>query len=566
MAAEITQTVGWTQAFISLAGGMALFLFGIEWLSDSLKKVAGDRMRKIMAAITGNRFLGLTIGAFVTVMMQSSSATTVMLVSFVEAGILNFRQTLVVILGADVGTTVTAQLIAFKATDVGILMIAMGFTFASFSKKRDWSHAWQSIFGLGLLFFGMKVMIDSMMPMRTYPQFIEVLHQLKNPYIGVLFAAAFTALIHSSAAFVGIVILLAQQGMIDLTAGIPLILGSNIGTCITAGMASLKTSREAKRVALAHVGFKVLGVALFIFWIPGFASLTEWISAPFEVDIARQIANAHTIFNVVLAAAFFPFTNQIGRWIERLLPSEEELHPGYLPRVQHLNDQLMSTPALALDVARKEVGRMTKIVQKMVSASIFPFMSEAEHKDTVYPELSLIDGIHMREKKVDFLEEKVSEYLVHLAQQSLSEQQAGEVMGLMSIVSDLESMADIVHRDLLRLIEKKKPLGVDFSPEGRNELERFHLKVVKQLSRLEMAIDETDPEKGRKIMDKMEKYLDLDSQLRALHLKRMVEARPETLKTHELHMELMDIFKQLNVYAGNIGKVISSWDPQKRTG
>lgn len=563
MAAETTNSVSWIQAFIALSGGMALFLFGMEWLSDSLKKVAGDRMRTIMSAITGNRFLGLSVGALVTIMMQSSSATTVMLVSFVEAGILNFRQTLAVILGADVGTTVTAQLIAFKATDIGILMIAIGFTFASFTKKRDWSHTWQAIFGLGLLFFGMKVMIDSMMPLRTYPQFIEILYQLRNPFIGVLFAAAFTALIHSSAAFIGIVILLAQQGLISLTDGIPLILGSNIGTCITAGLASLKSSREAKRVALAHVGFKVLGVGLFIFWIPGFASLTEWVSKPFDVNIARQIANAHTIFNIFLAAAFFPFTNMIGVWIEKLLPSEEELHPGYLPRIQHLNEQLLSTPALALDVARKEVARMTKIVQKMVSASIYPFMSDAEHKDTVYPELSLIDGIHMREKKVDFLEEKVSEYLVHLAQQQLTEGQASEVMGLVSIVSDLESMADIVHRDVLRLIEKKKPLGVDFSPEGRNELERFHLKVVKQLSRLELAIDETDPEKGRNIMNKMDKYLDLDSQLRSLHLKRVVEARPETLKTHEVHMELMDIFKQLNVYAGNIGKVISGWNPDK---
>ncbi|MBL7672593.1 MAG: Na/Pi cotransporter family protein [Bdellovibrionaceae bacterium] len=563
MAAEAANSVSWVQAFIALSGGMALFLFGMEWLSDSLKKVAGDRMRSIMSAITGNRFLGLSVGALVTIMMQSSSATTVMLVTFVEAGILNFRQTLAVILGADVGTTVTAQLIAFKATDIGILMIAIGFTFASFSKKRDWSNTWQAIFGLGLLFFGMKVMIDSMMPLRTYPQFIEILYQLRNPLIGVLFAAAFTALIHSSAAFIGIVILLAQQGLISLPDGIPLILGSNIGTCITAGLASLKASREAKRVALAHVGFKVLGVGLFIFWIPGFASLTEWVSKPFDVDIARQIANAHTIFNVFLAAAFFPFTNVIGAWIEKLLPNEEDLHPGYLPRVQHLNEQLLSTPALALDVARKEVARMTKIVQKMVSASIYPFMSDAEHKDTVYPELSLIDGIHMREKKVDFLEEKVSEYLVHLAQKPLTEGQASEVMGLVSIVSDLESMADIVHRDVLRLIDKKKPLGVDFSPEGRNELERFHLKVVKQLSRLELAIDETDPEKGRNIMNKMEKYLDLDSQLRSLHLKRVVEARPETLKTHEVHMELMDIFKQLNVYAGNIGKVISGWNPDK---
>ena len=204
---------------------------------------------------------------------------------------------------------------------------------------------------------------------------------------------------------------------------------------------------------------------------------------------------------------------------------------------------------------------MTKIVQRMVSAGILPFMSDHPHKDAIYPELSLLEGIEMREKKIDFLEEKISEYLIQLAQQPLTVDQANEIMGLVSIVSDLESMADIVYRDLLRLMEKKKALGVDFSPEGHTELEQFHLKVVKQLSRLEMAIDETDPEKGLKIMSKMEKYLDLDTQLRTQHLERVRRARPESLKTHEIHMELMDIFKQLNVYAGNIGKVIANWNP-----
>ena len=256
--------IDWTVMIMTLFGGLALFLYGMNKMSDGMKKAAGDSMRKILAAITKNRFLGLIIGAFVTMVIQSSSATTVMLVSFVQAKLMTYVQSIGIILGANIGTTVTAQLIAFKLTDYALAMIAVGFIMTLFSKKESYKYFGEALLGFGILFFGMKLMSDAMHPLRTYEPFINVMRGLENPILGLLIGATFTALIQSSSAFTGIVIVLAQQGLLTIDAGIPMILGANIGTCVTAGLASIGTTREAKRVALAHVLFNTMGVLVFI--------------------------------------------------------------------------------------------------------------------------------------------------------------------------------------------------------------------------------------------------------------------------------------------------------------
>jgi len=257
----------WATLIMTLAGGLAFFLYGMEKMSEGMKKSAGDRMRNILSALTNNRVVGMFVGAFVTMVIQSSSATTVMLVSFVQAQLMTFVQSLGVILGADIGTTVTAQLVAFKLTDYALIMIAVGFALTMFSKKDSTKYMGEAILGFGILFFGMKLMSDAMRPLRTFQPFIDLLKGLENPALGLLVGTLFTALVQSSSAFTGIVIVLAQQGLLTLDAGIPLVMGANIGTCITAGLASIGTSREAKRVAIAHVMFKVGGVLLFIFWM-----------------------------------------------------------------------------------------------------------------------------------------------------------------------------------------------------------------------------------------------------------------------------------------------------------
>ena len=571
-AANADGTIQWGMLIISLFGGLALFLFGMEQMSEGMKKTAGDKMRSILSALTNNRLIGMTVGAFVTMVIQSSSATTVMLVSFVQAQLMTFVQSLGVILGADIGTTITAQLIAFKLTDYALLMIAVGFAIRMFSRKENSKHIGEVILGFGILFFGMKLMSDAMKPLRTYQPFIDMLRGLENPFLGLLVGAVFTALIQSSSAFTGIVIVLAQQGLLTLDAGIPLIFGANIGTCITAGLASIGTSREARRVAIAHVMFKIAGVLLFIFWIPTFAEIIRSISPTsssvgmdkLASETPRQIANAHTIFNVSLAFIFLPFTTFFANIIMKIYPEKKE-KKGVQPVIWHLDDDVISIPALAIDLARSEILRMAKIIGRMLEAVIEPFTTNEPLQDEVYPQLSLVEGVEMREEKLDYLDMKIVKYLRKIGQQELSENQIQEVYGLMSIVNDIESIGDTIEKNMIPLLAKKDSLNMDFSPEGKEELTIYHNKVCKQINRLKKAFSKLDPGKAEKIINKEGKYSALETKYRISHLERLHQEREESIETHEIHMELMDLLKQINVYSGEIAKTIHSLGKLKIT-
>jgi phosphate:Na+ symporter len=555
--AEPSGSISWGLLVIGLLGGLAFFLYGMEKMSEGMKKSAGNRMRTILAALTRNRFIALLVGAFVTMVIQSSSATTVMLVSFVQANLMGFAQCMGVILGAGIGTTITAQLIAFKLTDYALLMIAVGFALRMFGRSEGAKGIGEIVLGFGILFYGMKIMSQAMQPLRSFPVFIDFLKGLENPLLGILVGTAFTALIQSSSAFTGILIVLAQQGLITLEAGIPMIFGANIGTCITAGLASIGTSREAKRVALAHMMFKVGGVLLFIFWIPAFADLTRNLAQSTGSGAARQIANAHTIFNFGLSAFFLPLTTLFAKLITRILPDRKE-DKDLRITTWHLDESQITTPAIAMDLARTEIARMAKLLGRIQRAIIVPFLSDEPRRDEVFPQLSLIDGIEMREEKINFLQEKITDYLVQVARQELTDAQSKEAYGMISMVKDMESLGDLIHRNMIPMIPKKRALETDFSLEGKEELLIYHEKVCGQIYLLQEAFAQRDPEKAKAIMSKERKYLDLESQYRVQHLERIRHQKKESLETHAVHMELMDLMKQIVVYSSNIAKTFLS--------
>ncbi|MBU1344205.1 MAG: Na/Pi cotransporter family protein [Proteobacteria bacterium] len=567
----------WTQMFIGIAGGLAFFLYGMEKMSNGMKSTAGNKMRSILASLTKNRVIALIVGAFVTMVIQSSSATTVMLVSFVQAGLLTFAQSMGVILGADIGTTITAQMIAFKLTDYALLMVAIGFLLKLLGKTEKVKAIGDIILGFGILFFGMKLMSDVMKPLRTYPVFISLMRDLENPFMGILIGAAFTAIVQSSSATTGVLIVLAQQGLITLEAGIPVIFGANIGTCVTAALAGIGASREAKRVAIAHVMFKVVGVFLFVFWIPQFAEIIRALAVKFDSGTARQLANAHTIFNVSLGLFFLPFINIFSKIIYRIFP-EKEKSKSHEIVTHYIEASMLSTPSLAIDLARAEMSRMAKLLGRMLNAIIIPFMSDEEHlykqvgkdedarylireipkQDEIFPDLTLFEGLNLREEKIDFLEEKIIAYLTSIAQGNISEEEAAEVFGMVSIVKDMESMGDIIHRNMIPLIAKKKRLQYDFSSEGKEELLIYHSKVSKQIKLLKQAFQEPNPEIANRIMQKERKYLDLESKYRARHLKRIVLKNEDSVETTEIHLELMDLMKQIVLYSANIAQTYIS--------
>ena len=529
---------------IGLFGGLGMFLYGMEMMSDGMKMTAGNSMRAILKKLTSNRFIAVFVGAFITMIIQSSSATTVMLVSFVNSGLLNFVQALGVILGSNIGSTVTAQIVAFKVTDYALLLIAVGSIMTLFSKKDSAKHIGFVILGFGLLFYGMKVMSDTMKPLRTDPTFNIILTSFENPFLGIIAGAVFTALIQSSSATTGIVITLASSGSIPLEAGIPLILGANIGTCITALLAGLKATRDAKRVAIGHVLFNVIGVLVFCFWIPTFADLV----AQTTDNVPRQIANAHTIFNIVSTMLFIPFAPFISRTIIRYFPDKEKLRNIEKPAILNLDEKVLSYPTAAINNAQAEISGVVGLTERVVGSLVSPFITDKDQSDVENPELNLITGLHQRLEKIKYLNENISNYLIKISQQDLTSHQSREVFALVSATNYLNSINDTVKVKFENLIGKKESLDEGFSDAGQEEILVYHAKLLKQIKRLNKYFAKYDRAKATKIMKKGKKYKDLEEKYRLEHFKRVSGNVSVSVATHQLHVELMDMLKQINIF------------------
>jgi phosphate:Na+ symporter len=544
---------------VGLVGGLGVFLFGLRVMSEGMKKTAGERIRSILSTLTNNRFVAVGAGAFITMLMQSSSATTVMLVSFVRAGLMTFAQSVGMILGADIGTTITAQLIAFRLTDYALLMIGFGVAIMLLSRREKPRDIGETILGFGLLFFGMHVMSEAMAPVKTHEMFISLLVTLENPLLGLLVGTLLTALIQSSGAFMGILIVLASQGLLSLEAGIPLIFGANIGTCVTALLAGIGTNREAQRVALAHVLIKVLGVLLFVGWIPHYAEFIRWLSPAGDPSLAdpaglsdvrpRQIANAHSVFNVGLTVAMLPFTNSIARLVTRLLPDvPKKAEEPY--RTRHIDRALLSTPTLALNLAKAEVLHMGSIVESMVEKIIRPFVDRNRE---------VVDEIERDETKVDFLEDEIQDYLADVSRQSLDEDRITEVFQMMYTVRELEQIGDIITKNLLPRARGWLAKDLRFSAEGRAELLDYHLRTIKQLSRTLSVFQNSKLEDVAHVKKKHKKYRAMEERYMRSHYDRLRRQLPESLETSEYHQELMEQFRRITSHSTRIARSLLSW-------
>ena len=551
-AASSNKEISWFLMITSLFGGLGMFLYGMEMMSDGMKIAAGNRMRSVLEKLTSNRFLAVGVGAFVTMVIQSSSATTVMLVSFVNSGLLSFVQGLGVILGSNIGSTITAQIVAFKVTDYALALIAVGAIMALFSKKDATKNIGFVILGFGLLFYGMKVMSDTMKPLRSNPTFNSILTSFENPFMGILAGAAFTALIQSSSATTGIVITLASGGSITLEAGIPLIFGANVGTCVTALLAGLNASREAKRVAIAHVTFNLLGVGLFCFWIPTFA---EFISQTSD-NIPRQIANAHTIFNILATVVFIPFTPLVAKLILQYFPDEEIDRDISKPAVMHLDENTLETPAIAITNAQAEIRGVIGLLERVVGSVAMPFLSNESLSDVENEEEDFEKGLQNRIEKITFLNNEISSYLIKINNQDLTDVQSKEVFTLVSVVNNVNSIKNSVGLRLHDLMIKKEMEEDGLSDSLLNEIESFHKKMVKQIKRLGKFFEKYDQTKIDKIVSKGKKYKDLEEKYRIEHIKRSDVVSDET-KSSIIYQELMDMFKEISIFIDLIAERLS---------
>lgn len=372
---------------VGLLGGLAIFLYGMDKMAASLKRAAGEQMKSLLARFTTNRVTGVLTGASITAVIQSSSVTTVLVVGFISAGLMSLQQAVGVIMGANIGTTITAQIVAFKITSAALAIIAIGFTTQLVAKLETHRHYGNILFGLGMIFLGMNLMSDAMSPLRYYQPFIDTMAHMDNLFVAILLATLFTALVQSSSATTGIVIVLAGQGFITLEMGIALAMGANMGTCITALLAAIGKTQEAIQAAAIHISFNLAGVIL---WLPFIAALSHasiWISPSYDTlhgierlsaELPRQIANANTLFNLLNTLIMLPFAHLFVRLVRKILPAyprsstasvqeQKKLTPKYL------SDELLNTPDIALDHAQLEIGRIGRRVCNMLN-TLPPFL------------------------------------------------------------------------------------------------------------------------------------------------------------------------------------------------
>ncbi len=527
---------------ISLFGGLGLFLSGMHSMSEGMQQSAGERLRSILENVTRNRIVGAGIGTLVTTIIQSSSATSVMLVSFVNANLIKFRQTIPVLLGAAIGTTITAQIIAFKITEYSLLLVAVGFFIQTFSKKEKIRAVGSSLFGFGLLFFGLEIMSDAMAPLRDYAPFIDLLLRLESPLLGILVGALFTALIQSSSAFIGIMIVLASQGLLSLDACIPLLLGSNLGTPVTALLASLKAGKEAKKVALAFLLIKLISVILFAGWTSRLGHLLEQLTP--EASLPRLIANAHTLINGVLMLVVLPVSPQVARFVDWIAGKPREL-PEKAFRTLYLDTGLTSTPALALNLAKQEIIRMGMIVRTMFSLIQVPFLEK---------DASTLGMVYIHEQEVNFLADSIKSYFLKINRETMNNRQQNDSFQLLYSLNEFEKIADIISGNLATRAEKWSLKEYDFSEQGKKDLREFHQKIEKQLNRAILVFEEANLQTATKMKAKHKEYRTLSRELEKQHYNRIMEGMTESIESSKTHLEILALYSTIDSHATSIAR------------
>ena len=483
---------------MGLAGGLALFLYGMDGVTRGLKGLAGTSLSSILARLSSNRFSGVATGVLVTAMIQSSSVTIVLVVGFVSAGLLSLTASVGVILGANVGTTITAQIVAFDVVGSALWMVAAG-VFGRYLARSDTLRLVSTaLIGLGLLFLGMGVMQSGMAPLRGYEPFLELMATDRGPLPGVLIGAVLTALVQSSSATIGIVIVMASQGLIPLETGLALALGASLGTPVTALLATIGRPRIALRAALVHVLFNVIGVTLMVLLIPWLAELSRAISPAtpgltgedaLAADAPRQIANAYTLAKTGMLVLFLPFTTQLARLTERLVPVREtELRRA--PR--YLDEELLSTPGAALELASREVARMGRKTLAMVDAVLEPLLQGRAQQ---------LAEVAEADEELDDLHDAIIDYLRRIEGDGLSDHERDRMLALTNVTTYLELVGDIVQHDLVRIGLHRIEEHVPLSEETQQVISDMHRTMRDLLADAITAFASGDPELASRVLE-----------------------------------------------------------------
>lgn len=548
-------SLDWFTMFMWLAGGLALFLFGMEQMVKGLLVVAGDKMKSMLARLTTNRVMGAISGAGVTAVIQSSSVTSVLVVGFVSAGLMTVGQAAGVIMGANLGTTMTAQIVAFQVTDFALLMVSAGFIIQFTAKLRKKKAIGDLIMGLGLIFFGMNVMSQGMEPLKTYQPFLDLMIEMQNPFLGILVGLVFTALVQSSSATIAIVIVMASNGLLTLPTGIALSLGADIGTTVTAMLATIGKSREALRTAMIHVQFNILGVLIWLPFIPELSSLAIYISAH-EVlngqtmavlaeNTPREIANANTLFKLTALMLFLPMI-PLFLWsvykVFPILPDEKNIGEF---QVEFLDKALLGTPTLAMKTVNLELEHYQKQVglfyKRLISMIANPNIDRLAREDMTLQRLRSYQG-------------QILSYLGQAGQSELTAEEQLEYMKLMNVVNNLESMLEAIHSNLQQVLHEMIQENIKPSETMLNLVGQLTSEVAKAMENALHSIYAKDSESALSVLA-IKQTIDHLIQEALTHQVKRFKPDADRLKVFRYEMQLIDGFKQLHTLSKRIARL-----------
>lgn len=547
-----------TFSLLSFFGALALFMYGIRQTRLGVQLFAGDRLRSAVRSLTGSRFSALLLGIVVTLVLQSSGATTAMLAGFAGTGALTLPQAMGVILGADIGATLVIVLLSVRhIADYSLVLLIVGVLVDIFARRKRTRYAGMILLGMGLIFFGMQLMIRTTSPLRGNPLLGEIFALLaQRPLYAFFGALAFTALVQNSATTLGLTMACAFSGLLGLREAVPIVLGANVGSCTPSLAQGFSDGPAAKRVALAHLLMKSTGAAGVLLALDPFTHLLGEVCSllpGLALGVAPQVAVAHLTFNLMLSGLFFPLISQ-GAWlVTKLIP--EPRHPEERPfGASYLEKTSLETPALAFANAKREILRMAEIAAEMFRNVVFVF----ENNDR-----ELIEQIEGQDDKLDILDREVKFYLAKISQESLSQEQGRLELSLVAMTSDLEEIGDIINKNILELALKKINKARQFSEGGWKEIKDLHSKVSENFQLAISTVAAEDESLARKMLRHERHLAELEDQYREAHLHRLHKGLKETIETSSIHLDLLSNFRRVN---SKLLDIVMEALPEEKTG
>lgn len=504
-------TINWQDILFSFIGGLGLFLFSIKYMGDGLQQAAGDRLRYYIDKYTSNPFLGILVGMIMSALIQSSSGVTVITVGLVSAGLLTLRQAIGIVMGANIGTTITSFMIGFKLGDYALPMIAVGAALLFFTSNKKLNNLGRVIFGVGGIFFALNLMGDAVEPLKSVSAFRDYLATLGDkPLMGVIIGTGLTMLIQASSAIIGIVQGLHGSDLLDLQGAIPILLGSNIGTCITAVLAALGSNLAAKRVAGAHVLFNVIGTVIFMVFLVPFTQVMGWVQGMLHLTPEMTIAFAHGAFNITNTIILLPFIGVLAFLVTKLIPGEEKAQSKFQPL--YLDPILVTqAPAIALGNARKELLHLAAYAIQTLESS-YEYLKTG---DTQYA-----DQVHQYEEIVNHFDEALTTYLIAISNEALNPEENEVLAGVLDATRDLERIGDH-SENLVAITETIFRKEAFFSEAAEKELAMVHQDTHQMLLDCVRAVSASDVTLAQAVLESHQKVRELERQLRKAHIKRL---------------------------------------------